>query len=264
MSTTNPLLTSLLPGQNPSGNTLTVPYGTASASPGSNPLMPALPSGPTSTVSNPYSAGLTPASTSTGTPAVPTAAGTTATPTNLLTGTTSAAPSAASTTNWGAGATGTSPIGAELGVPTDNTGENKTLQTLNKTFGSGLGTAIYNFLAGGAGFNQAAINNQFAALQPGYAQDQQNLLTEFGSSGNRFSSGAQLGLSNLQGTELLNEGQIESQEYETAVTDYINVLMGAAAPSATRKAQQPSVLDQVLSGIGDVGEAAMGAAALLS
>jgi hypothetical protein len=139
-----------------------------------------------------------------------------------------------------------SPLGGALGVPTTGEGENKTLNSLNKTFGAGLGTAIYNFLAGGAGFNQDAINNMLAAMQPGFNQANENLITQFGSSGNRFSSGAEIGLADQQSQQVLSEGQLETQMYEQSVNDFIGVLMGSAQLSANRKAQ-PTFLDQLLS-----------------
>jgi hypothetical protein len=256
---TNPLLSSLIPGSNPTGNTLTVPYGAPSAPAGANPLMPAVPSGTTSnTATNPYSGGMVaPVSVSSTSPggAVPSSGGFAAnsgpfSTTNLLTpgattGTT--APPSYGSTKTGSGATGVSPTGAALGIPTTNEGENKTLQNLNKTFGAGLGTAIYNFLAGGAGFNQDAINNMLAAMQPGFNQANENLVTQFGSTGNRFSSGAEIGLADQQSQQVLDEGQVEASMYEQSVNDFIGVLMTGAQLTANRKAQ-PTFLDQLLSG----------------
>jgi hypothetical protein len=254
-TTSNPNLTALLPGQNPTGNPITIPFGTSAAPAGQNPMLPSGPSstsssspvvnpynpqGTTSTFSLPFAADSGPYA-STSLLAPPGSTGTSAPPPN--------------TGSSGSGATGVNPIGAGLGMPTTGKGENKTLQSLNKTFGAGLGTAIYNFLAGGAGFNQAAVNNLIAALQPGYQQDQQNLMTEFSAGGNRFSSGAQIGLSNLESNEQLNTGQLETQMYEQSVNDFIGVLMGSAQLSANRKAQ-PSFLDQLMSGLPGMATAA--------
>lgn len=222
-------------------------------------MMPQVPSGPSSSVANPYSV-------SSPVNAFP-ANSSPYTSTNLLTGTgttpgTTPAPTGAG--SYASGATGVSPLGASLGIPTTNTGENKTLKSLNATFGAGLGTAIYNFLAGGAGFNQSAVNNLIAALQPGYEQSQQDLLTEFSGGGNRFSSGAQIGLSNLASQEQLNIGSLESQMYEQSVDDFINVLMGASSASANRKANQATTWDAISSAIGLGSSAASGAEAGLS
>lgn len=268
-TTTNPLMTNLLPGNNPTGSTLVVPYGAPSAPAGSNPMMPAAPSTSSANpIVNPYSSGSVPSGNVNAAPATPsTAFGANAGPfstTNLLGGTggtpgTTAPPSYGST-NTGSGATGVSPVGAALGIPTSGEGENKTLQNLNKTFGAGLGTAIYNFLAGGAGFNQDAINNMLAAMQPGFNQANENLVTQFGSTGNRFSSGAQIGLADQQSQQILSEGQLESQMYEQSVNDFIETLMGSAQLTANRKAQ-PTFLDQLLSGAQQAAGAAAGGAA---
>src|SRR5580658_2203506 len=149
---TNPLMSALLPGSNPTGNTLTVPYAAPSAPQGANPMMPAVPSGSTSnTATNPYSSGAVaaapvPGSAPSNTLAFNANSGPFQT-TGLLSGS-GTAPGTSAPPSFGsggadAGATGVSPLGASLGIPTSNTGENKLVQSLNKTFGAGLGTAIY-------------------------------------------------------------------------------------------------------------------------
>jgi hypothetical protein len=132
---------------------------------------------------------------------------------------------------------------------------------LAKTYGSGLATAIMNFLQGGAGFNQDAINNLFAALQPGTERGTESLMEQFSASGNRFGSGAQIGLADYLSQVQLNEGQIETEMYEQSVSNYINTLMGAANTTAGRIASSPSTLDT----IGNlIGTGATGASALTS
>jgi hypothetical protein len=127
------------------------------------------------------------------------------------------------------------------------------LAELSKTYGSGVAGAITSFLSGGAGFNQDAINNLFAALQPGINQGEENLMDQFSTSGNRFGSGAQIGLADYLSQVNLNEGQIESQVYEQSVSDYMNTLLNVGNTNAKRISQSPSGLDSLtslLSGLG--------------
>ena len=138
-------------------------------------------------------------------------------------------------TSQGAGSVGG--VAQSLGFPTNNKGQNNLFKNLQKTYGAGIATTLMNFLSSGAGYNQTAINNLVAGLQPGFNLDQQNLLQNFSAGGNRFSSGAQLGLSNLEGQEQLDVGQLETQMYEQSVQDYINVMMGAAGASSQMQLQ---------------------------
>lgn len=149
--------------------------------------------------------------------------------------------------NPNSGEVGVSGTGASLGFPTTTSGQQQLQQSLNKTYGSGLGTMLYNFLASGAGYNQSAINNLISAMQPGFESAQQNLMQQFSAGGNRFGSGAQIGLASLQSQEQLDVGQLESQMYEQSVNDYINVLMGASSADATRILQSGS--GSILSGL---------------
>lgn len=136
------------------------------------------------------------------------------------------------------GAVGITGTAAGLGLPTTTQGQHQLWDQLSKTYGSGMATTLMNFLASGAGFNQDAVNNLIAALKPGFTTDQQNLLTEFSAGGNRFSSGAQFGLSNLEGQEQLDIGQLETQMYESAVQNYMDILSGTSSADASRIAQQ--------------------------
>jgi hypothetical protein len=224
-----------------------LPTGTSGAAPATNPFLFG------NTSSNPYVFGnLLPIDSSPyGAPAVPGGGGTT----------TPAPPF--STTSTGSGATGVSSMGANLGVPTTGGGQDKLLQTLNKAFGAGIGTSLYNFLAGGAGFNQQAINNLIAAMQPGFQQAQQDLMQQFSAGGNRFGSGAELGLSNLQSQQQLDIGQLETQMYEQSVQNYLDVLMGAGGTRAQQKQSGTqdllSVLNNLISGGSNIAAAAAAA-----
>ncbi|HEX4503171.1 MAG TPA: hypothetical protein VH187_18715 [Scandinavium sp.] len=134
------------------------------------------------------------------------------------------------------------------------------LAELSKTFGAGTGSSIMNFLMGGAGFNQQAVSNMLASLQPGVERGTESLMQQFSTSGNRFGSGAQIGLGDYLSQVNLNEGQIAAQLYEKSITDYIDVLMGAAGTSQKRIAAQPSTLENILSPISNIAAPAAGAA----
>jgi hypothetical protein len=261
----------LIPGSNTSGSTISVPFGPqqggqASIGGNMNPFLPVttgtsttIPSMPQGSVSTSATGGMPLPLPS----MLPYQQGNNPAP-SLPGGGTGTAPGAGSPiiNRTNSGANTPSAGGAALGVPTTTGGENKLLQTLNKAYGAGLGTMLYNFLAGGAGFNQTAINNLIASLQPGFELDQQNLLSSFSAGGNRFSSGAQLGLSNLQGAEQLDVGNLETQMYEQSVQDFINVMLGAMSGSNARKLEAgqatSGLIGSLISAGGAVGAAAAG------
>jgi hypothetical protein len=227
---------------NPTGNNLALDSVLSTTSKGTNALLPNVNLSPSasSTSSNPY--------------AFPANAGG-YTSTNLAQvtpgGPTNATQSAA-----------TSPIGGmNLMTPKDIS---RLFDTLKKTYGDGPAHAILDFLTSGAGFNQAAINNLFAALQPGIERGEEDLMSQFSASGNRFGSGAQIGLGDYLSRVKLNEGQLETQMYEDAINKYIDTLLSTSGKSADRIAQSPSGLDSILSGIGLGGQAAGGASSIIS
>jgi hypothetical protein len=243
-SIANPILatqdtnwSTLLPGRNPTGSTGTgvssVP--STGSSSGQNPVLPPtnLPAG--APASNPYAPGS----------AVPTFGANSGggySPTSLL------PPS---------GTPGGTPLGGSFGNLTGAIGgfgnlslssQQSLAKGLAKTYGAGTAQAIMDFLAGGAGFNQDAINNLFAALQPGIERGTESLAEQFSTSGNRFGSGAQIGIADYLSQVQLNEGQLETQMYEQSISNYINTLMGAADKNAGRIASSPSFMD-TLSGL---------------
>jgi hypothetical protein len=125
----------------------------------------------------------------------------------------------------------------------------RSLTELQNMYGEGLGNLMYQFLQGGAGFNQDAINNLFASLQPGINRGEQDLMNQFSTSGNRFGSGAQIGLGDYLSQVNLNEGQLETQMYESAISNYMNVLTGVSTQNLQFKESQPGLLDSILSPI---------------
>jgi hypothetical protein len=249
----NPALASLFPTSagsyvptNATGNQVNV-GGPSATNNGANPLLPApgtSTAAPSST--NPLTAGFSSSS-------VPTFGANGPGPTSLLT------PGAGPTTNVGQAAT--SPVGGMNTMsPTDLS---RMYSDLKKTYGDGVAHQLMDFLTSGAGFNQDAVNNLFAAMQPQIERGTESLANQFSTTGNRFGSGAQIGMADYLSQVNLNEGQMETQMYESAVSNYINTLMGTASQNAQRKAATPSVLDDTLAIAGTViPGAAMAAQAL--
>lgn len=243
----------LIPGSNVSGNTIMVPYGPqqggqASLGGSMNPFlpitatgtgtsMPMLPQGAVSTSATSgfpaYSGGYSPSS---------------------LLSTGSSGGSSVAPNNPTAGSVPINSIAQGLGLPSTTQGQQQLWDTLSKTYGAGFATAFQNFLASGAGFNQTAVNNLIAAMQPGFTQDQNSLIQAFSQGGNRFSSGAQTGLADLMSQQQLDVGQLETQMYEQSVSDYLDVLMGTGSQSASRiMSQQGGGLSGLMSLISGAG-----------
>lgn len=138
------------------------------------------------------------------------------------------------------------------------TGVSNLYNGLVTTYGSGVAGQLMQFLMSGAGFNQADINNMFASLQPGIERGEENLMSQFSASGNRFGSGAQIGLGDFLSQVNLNEGQIESQMYQTAIDNFMNVLMGTSGAVAQKGSAVPTTFGDVASGLLGIGGAAVG------
>lgn len=128
--------------------------------------------------------------------------------------------------------------------------------SLRSSYGEGPAHAILNFLTSGAGFNQSAINNLFAAMQPQIERGTESLMNQFSQTGNRFGSGAQIGLGDYLSQVNLNQGQLETQMYEQSVNDYMNVLMGTSGQAAQTKANSPSMWDTISSALPLIGSGA--------
>jgi hypothetical protein len=245
-ATVNPLL---LQGNNPTGANLGNPLAIQDFAQGGgiNALIPGVGtsgSSPSTQINNPYTAG-------TG-GAVPATAPSTATPATTSTSTPFPA---------NAGAVPSGPIGAGSAPGSPGTGSNSTAfnmtpqgwqslwNNLKKLYGTGVAGTLIQFLEGGAGFNQQALNNLFASLQPGIEQGQENIMEQFSAMGDRFGSPAAAGLANFESQVNLNEGQLETQMYETSINDYLSILEPAAGAAATKAASSPSTFDQILAGL---------------
>jgi hypothetical protein len=247
-SVANPMLTSLLPGSNPSGVSIALADELKNSSKGTS-LIPTTPTSASSVSNNPYAGGVVPGASTT--PSFP-ANGPGAT--SLFT------PGATPRTD--ASSAAASPIGGMNLMSKKDL--SRLFDGLKKTYGDGPAHALLDFLTSGAGFNQNAINNLFAALQPQINRGTENIMEQFSALGNRFGSGAQIGLGDYLSQVNLNEGQIETQMYEEAVNKYIDVLMGTSTKGADRIASSPSSMDSILSGIGLGGKAAGGASSIIS
>src|SRR6266850_1734686 len=242
----NPLYKDLMGGMNPTGNQISIGGSVPGAKGGANDFLPMSAtslssSGPVS--GNPFAGGAVPgAMTPTATPGI-NAGGYTSSGGALLPG------------GGGKNATGGSasdPFG--MGRMTDKDSA-RLFKSLKMTYGDGMAHMILDFLQSGAGYNQQAINNLLASLQPGIERGQENLMEQFSVSGNRFGSGAQIGLADYLSQVNLNEGQLITQMYEKALDNYMNVMMGTAGKGAERIASSPSFWD-TLSHIQGIGGAA--------
>lgn len=227
----------LIPGSNVSGSSLSLPYapqqgGQAALGGTVNPLLPINTSTTTSFPMLPQ--GAVSNSATTGLPA-PTATNTGGFPAN------GAIPGTGTP-----GATGGTTSSA-LGLGSLSPQQQQSLtRNLDKTYGAGIGGLIMQFLQGGAGYNQTAINNLIAQLQPQFKRSQQDLMQQFSASGNRFGSGAQIGMGDLLSQQNLEVGSLETQMYEQAISNYMNILMGAGGTTAHRIDTTQSFWDQVV------------------
>jgi hypothetical protein len=154
--------------------------------------------------------------------------------------------------------------GGPLGLGEGATGMKTLQQNLDKVFGNGVGNAITQFLGSGAGYSPQILQQLFAQLQPGFAQQQQNLIGQFSAGGNRFGSGAQIGYADLLGQQSMTEGSVAANLYEQAVTNYMNVLMGTSTAAANEKSHQPSTWDTIAGIMGLAGSGAQAASSITS
>jgi hypothetical protein len=118
-------------------------------------------------------------------------------------------------------------------------------KNLEKTYGAGVAQLMINFLQGGAGYNPQVLQNLIAQLQPQFNRAQQNLTQQFSAGGNRFGSGAEVGMADLLSQQNLEVGSIASQLYEQSVQNFMSVLMGAAGPDAKRIGTSSSTWDTI-------------------
>jgi hypothetical protein len=239
-SVTNPMFSGLVPGggMNPTGNMLSLLDLTQKGNKGANALLPNTNLSTSSVgTSNPYD--IVPGGT-TAPPAFPANTGPYSSSTNL------GAPPGSPTTNVGQAAS--SPFSFLNAMSPKDLG--RLFNSLKATYGDGMAHLILDFLTSGAGFNQQAINNLLASLQPGIERGEEDLMAQFGASGNRFGSGAQIGLADYLSRVNLNEGEIVTQMYQDALNRFMDVMMGTSKEVAPVMQDQPTTFDQILSGLG--------------
>jgi hypothetical protein len=135
---------------------------------------------------------------------------------------------------------------------------------LKKTYGDGMAHMLMDFLTSGAGYNQGAINNLLASLQPGIKRGEADIMEQFSAMGTRFGSPAAVGLGDYLSQVNLNEGQLVTQMYEQSLQDFINVMMGTAGQTSKRIGSSPGLFDQIGSIMGLVEGGAAGAGAGLA
>ena len=223
-SLVNPLV---IPGAaNPGGSQVSMPApfaGTTASGGSTNPYMNTSTASTTAPNTNPYAGSF-------GAYGFP---GNTSAPSPIGTGTVPNAPNI---------------VGTGTGSGSLTSGQNKALESqLDKTYGKGMGALLLSFMNSGAGYNPQVLQQIFSQLQPGFANQQQNLLQQFSASGNRFGSGAQTGFADLLGQQSQTEGQIASQLYEQSIQNYMSILEGTSGADASRIAATPSTFDDITS-----------------
>ena len=104
---------------------------------------------------------------------------------------------------------------------------------------SGVGTAMAEFLQGGAGFNPQIAQWLIQSMQPQFAEGQANLMEQFGTTGGAAGSGSQLGLAGYEAQTNAAIGGLLSQMYEQSVSNYMNMLMGGSFKAGGGQQQSP-------------------------
>lgn len=96
-------------------------------------------------------------------------------------------------------------------------------------YSGGIAALLTSFLQNGAGFNPQVAQALINAMQPSIQRGQENIMEQFSAMGNRFGSPAAVGLGDFMSQVNLNIGQIFAGMYEQAVTNYMDILVGAKA-----------------------------------
>lgn len=94
-------------------------------------------------------------------------------------------------------------------------------------YSGGIAALLTSFLQSGAGFNPQVAQALINAMGPSIARGEANIEEQFSATGNRFGSPAAVGLGDFFSQVNLDIGQIFSQMYEQAVTNYMDILVGA-------------------------------------
>lgn len=157
----------------------------------------------------------------------------------------------------------------------DQTGreQDRTLAEMQKYYGEGMGSMLYQYLQTGGGFNSGlttqAVNAQDQAMQSQIQQGANTLMTNEAESGiSQNSSVAALENSNFMSQATAQENSIAAQEFYNMWNSSQNreesILQSTAQTNATGTANQPSTLSQIETGFGLFGAGAQGASAGIS
>lgn len=149
----------------------------------------------------------------------------------------------------GGGSTPGNLVGAGTGgVGSLTPGQLKALGSqLDKTYGKGMGALLEQFLSSGAGYNPQVLSDLVAQLQPQFAQQKQDLLGSFSAGGNRFGSGAQIGMADLESMQNTDVSNMAASLYEQSIQNYMTILEGTSGADASRIAATPSTFDDITS-----------------
>ena len=246
----NPMLTSLVPGANPTGNMISL-IDLAKSGRGTNPLLPQTTAAATTATSpvspNPYDivpGGTTPPAAA---PSFPANVGPYPSTTNLGTA---------------GGPSGTQFGGFLQGMTQKDI--SRLFSSLKSTYGDGMAHLILDFLQGGAGFNQQAVNNLLASLQPGIERGEENIMEQYSAMGNRFGSPSAIALGDFLSQVNLNEGQLVTQMYEDSLNRFMDVMVGTGGAIAKQRASSPSIFDTIKGALGMAPGAAGAASGIIS
>lgn len=140
--------------------------------------------------------------------------------------------------------------GPGLGVQSANQGPFPQIDTnqLKKLYGNAIGGALTQFLNSGAGYNPQVVQALINQAMPLEAKGNARLMSDFGNTGNAYSSTAALGIGDFESQfNSALSGQM-AQLYEQSVQNYIQVLestMGAAQAGKAQAITPMSILSEL-------------------
>ncbi len=118
-------------------------------------------------------------------------------------------------------------MGQDMGVNADNKSQ-ITRGFIDAGVPSGLANLMTQFMLNGAGYNPQVLQQMIASLQPQVNRGEANIMEQFGSEGMGMSSPAAIGMGDFLSQVNLNEGQMATQLYESAVQNYMQMLTGGS------------------------------------
>ena len=200
-----------------------------------------------STYVNPYLTGSSLGSVPGSASPAPTSSDTSTTSSTGTLGATSAPPLATAPGSGPLGVTigQTSPLNTSIN-PADNAA---LLKNLQKMYGKGVGSTLYQFLVSGAGYNPNVVQAEIQQMQPQIETGLQDLQEQFAVAGGSGSSSAGIGEADYLSQVTADENALFAQQYEQAIQNYMNVLLPTSKTAAAYQASTPSTLDEILGGL---------------